>query len=116
MGFLSFLKSTNPKPKKEEKKRYEPMPKPEPAKTFVLEAIAVEPAGNMVKLPYYTTLTDGTCLIAENGKYYHTFIGCGANALHWKLVTIEEAEKAGYMPCLMCEDEKRKNRMFDIGE
>lgn len=119
MGIFSFIKGKKQAEKSKQpsnlasyKPSYEPIPRPvpEPVISIQLEAYAEDHDGSIIKLPFYTTLNDGTCLIADDGKYYHTYIGCGATCAHWKLVTIEEAEKAGYAPCLMCEDEKRENR------
>ncbi len=116
MGFLSFLKSTNPKPK-EEKKRYEPkfepMPVPEPPKRIQLEVYATKADGEVVSFPYDKILNDGTCLVSDDGKYYHTYINCGAVAVNWKLITIEEAEKAGYLPCLICDEKIRDLQNYE---
>ena len=125
MGFLSFLKGTNPKQTKEYKdtiKKLEKKPEvkdpeipvPEPVNYPVLTTTVVDQDGNMVELVDHTILKDGMCII-DDGYYYHTYVGCG---LRYKgiprLTTIEEAIKAGKDQCESCIDKiEREYQEFD---
>lgn len=87
------------------------------------------PDGHIEKMSEDTFLTDGNCLIYENGEYYHFHVGCcykwnpetrhRFNSLGgWRLTSIEVARKLGFVPCLICEDERkdRESFWFDILE
>lgn len=68
-------------------------------------------------------LTDGTCLVSDGGKHYHTHVGCcykwNSEALRrfnerggWKLTTIDNAKKQGLVFCLICNEEEKENERF----
>ncbi len=85
--------------------------KPEPVKRIIPTALARNKNGDIKEIPYGTILR-GECLIAPDGEYFHTYVGCYATCPEWELVTIKEAKERGYMPCLICEDKLREAQTF----
>ena len=127
MGLLSLFKKQK-KQRKPAKKKV--IKKPEEIKPFVLpcddlpkppECTKIQLTtlftgmdGSMKELPNDTILQDGTCLIPVDGHYYHMHVGCNYKGYgSIKMVTIEEAEKLGYMPCMACEDQMRSLQIYD---
>ena len=119
MGLLSLFKKQKtvkkPVEKKAVKKAEEPkpfispladLPKPTEYTHIQLTTLYTAFDGSLKELPNDTILQDGTCLIPVDGHYYHMHVGCkykGYGSV--KMVTIKEAEKLGYMPCMACEDQ-----------
>ena len=120
MGFLSFLKSTNPKQTKElndtiaklEKKpkaseykpTYEFMPKPAEMPHYIPKVKITDFDGNLVEVPYDELAVD-QCLIKDDSDFYHTYTGCFfVQKGGYRLSTIPEAKKAGKCMCESCWD------------
>lgn len=80
---------------------------------MMLSVYVTMPDGTVKEFSANTVLNDGTCLIRDGEQFYHTVVGCNGEFSDWKLTTIDEAEKSGLLPCLICEDVIRDLQDFD---
>ena len=94
---------------------FKPKPKEEPnIEQFTIPRFTtkVRTDDEVIELPNDKILNDGTCLVAENGKYYHLHVGCYAKwsvpFTGWKMMKVSDAKKEGLDFCLICNDEIRE--------
>ena len=93
------------------KKKEPPKEEPQPFTPFI-PTTRVRTDDEVIELPNSKILNDGTCLVAENGKYYHLHVGCYAKwsvpFTGWKMMSVSDAKKEGLVLCLICNDEIRE--------